>query len=243
MLIAQNIEKTIESKYIVKNISITISPGEIVGLMGPNGAGKTTFFYMIAGFVLPDSGAITLDDNDITNAPVYQRARKGLGYLPQESSSFNKLTVAQNILMALEIYITNKDQRYKRLQELLDEFHIGHLYNSNASVLSGGERRRLEIARCLAINPKYILLDEPFAGVDPIAIADIIQLIQHLKHQNKVGILITDHNVSEALSIIDRGYIMYEGKIIAEGGAKDILSNSNARKLYLGEKNFMNFMQ
>ena len=235
MLIAQKIGKFIGSKRIVRDVSITISPGEIVGLMGPNGAGKTTSFYMMAGFVLPDYGMVTLDDLNITRTPVYQRARLGLGYLPQESSSFTKLTVAQNIMMALELYYKDKKARETRLQQIMEEFHISHLAPILASVLSGGERRRLEIARCLAINPKYILLDEPFAGIDPIAIADITQLIRHLKQHNNVGILITDHNVREALSIIDRGYIMYDGQIIASGTATDILNDQNARRLYLGE--------
>lgn len=235
MLKAQNIGKIIGSRRIVKDVSLHISPGEIIGLMGPNGAGKTTSFYMMIGFILPDFGKVVLDELDVTKEPVYKRARLGLGYLPQEGSSFTQLTVSQNIMMALELYYQNKQEKQERLKLLLEEFNISHLASMPASVLSGGERRRLEIARCLAIKPRYILLDEPFAGIDPLAIADIIQLIRHLKEHNNVGVLITDHNVREALAIIDRGYIMYDGQVIASGTASEILQDQNARKLYLGE--------
>lgn len=230
-----NIGKTYNNRRIIRDISLEISKGEVVGLLGPNGAGKTTCFYSIIGLVLPDYGSVHLKDQDITFMPMHLRARLGLGYLPQESSVFKGLTTSQNILAVLELQDMPYEQKMARLEELLGDFGISHLHNIMASALSGGERRRLEIARCLAANPEYILLDEPLAGIDPITITEIANIIRKLKEMN-IGILITDHNVREALSIIDRAYIIHDGHVIAQGSAEEIIHNEKVKSVYLGEK-------
>jgi lipopolysaccharide export system ATP-binding protein len=206
-----------------------------VGLLGPNGAGKTTTFYMIMGFITPDSGKVFLDNDEITNQPMHIRARKGIGYLPQEASVFRKLTVEQNILAVLEVTERNKRKRKEKAEEIMEMLSIGHLRKQLGAKLSGGERRRVEIGRALAINPSFLLLDEPFTGVDPLVRADIQEIVQNLKHQG-IGVLITDHNVRETLEITDRAYIMYEGKILLSGKTSEIIHDPKARKLYLGEK-------
>ncbi|MEQ8659223.1 MAG: LPS export ABC transporter ATP-binding protein, partial [Gammaproteobacteria bacterium] len=219
----------------VKGVSLSVRGGEVIGLLGPNGAGKTTSFYMIVGLVASEGGSIRLDDQDLTHLPMDVRARKGLGYLPQEASVFRKLTVAQNILGVLEILPgLNAHQRQRRLDALLHEFHIEHIRDNLGMSLSGGERRRVEIARALATEPRFILLDEPFAGVDPISVGDIQRIIRHLK-QIGIGVLITDHNVQETLRICDRAYIVNEGTIIAEGDAETILRDEKVRQVYLGD--------
>jgi len=212
-----------------------MTTGETVGLLGPNGAGKTTTFYMMVGLVKPDEGRVFLDDEDITNKPMYQRARLGLGYLPQEPSVFRKLSVAENILLVLEMNGVGRKERKRRADELMEEFGISHLRDSKGMVLSGGERRRVEIARALATDPKFILLDEPFTGVDPIAIGDIQDIIQHLKEKG-IGIVITDHNVRETLAITDRAYIMSEGEIKTAGPSTELPDDPIARKFYLGDR-------
>lgn len=231
---ALSLKKIYKDRIVVKNISINVNSGEVVGLLGPNGAGKTTSFYMIVGLVKADGGKILLDDNDITKFPMYERSKIGLGYLPQENSIFRSMTVEDNILSILEIVEKDKKNRKKRLEELLDEFSIQHIRKSIASTLSGGERRRTEIARALASNPKFILLDEPFAGIDPIAVADIIGIIKQLKNMG-IGVLITDHNVRETLSIVDKAYIVYDGYIIASGSPSEIVNNPDVKRVYLGE--------
>lgn len=230
----KNIQKSYESRSVVKSVSLEVLAGEVVGLLGPNGAGKTTSFYMIAGLIPCDYGQILLQNEDITNLPMDKRARLGIGYLPQEPSIFRGLSVQDNIMAVLEISEPEYENRVKKLDELLGDFSITHLRNSMAINLSGGERRRLEIARCLASNPKFVLLDEPLAGVDPIAVADIKDLIYHLKDRN-IGVLITDHNVREALNIIDRAYIISEGEVLAHGNPAEIVKNKLVRKTYLGE--------
>lgn len=230
----KNIQKSYESRSVVKSVSLEVLAGEVVGLLGPNGAGKTTSFYMIAGLIPCDYGQILLQSEDITNLPMDKRARLGIGYLPQEPSIFRGLSVQDNIMAVLEISEPEYENRVKKLDELLGDFSITHLRNSMAINLSGGERRRLEIARCLASNPKFVLLDEPLAGVDPIAVADIKDLIYHLKDRN-IGVLITDHNVREALNIIDRAYIISEGEVLAHGNPAEIVKNKLVRKTYLGE--------
>lgn len=234
-LVVEKIGKVYQKRRVVKDVNLVVRKAEVVGLLGPNGAGKTTSFYMLMGVVYPDYGKIYLDGKDITYLPMYQRARLGIGYLPQESSVFRGLTVAQNIMAVLEVTEAKEQDREKILEELLAEFSITHLANISAAALSGGERRRVEIARCLAADPRYILLDEPLAGVDPIAVFDIKALIMHLKERG-IGILITDHNVKEALTMIDRAYIIYAGSVLAEGDVNSIVNNSEVRKLYLGEK-------
>lgn len=233
---AIDLQKQYKARKVVKNVSLQIRNGEIVGLLGPNGAGKTTSFYMMVGIISSDAGKVMLDDNDITRAPMHQRARMGIGYLPQESSIFRKLTVAQNILAILQL---RKDLNANRRQEILDnllqEFHIAHLRDVIAMSLSGGERRRVEIARALAIEPRFILLDEPFAGIDPISVIDIKRIIIHLRDRS-IGILITDHNVRETLDICERAYIVNDGIIIAEGAPNSILSNQKVREVYLGHE-------
>jgi lipopolysaccharide export system ATP-binding protein len=235
-LIAEHLEKQYKGRPVVKDFSLTIKKGEIVGLLGPNGAGKTTSFYMIVGLVQCDNGKVTLDGQDITRSPVHVRARAGIGYLPQESSIFRKLTVSDNILAILSLRKNLcKDERLQLLENLMQEFHIAHLRNSMAYTLSGGERRRVEIARALAIDPQFILLDEPFAGIDPISVIDIKRIILHLRNRG-IGVLVTDHNVRETLGICERAYIVNEGKIMAEGAPAAILSNQQVREVYLGHE-------
>jgi lipopolysaccharide export system ATP-binding protein len=223
-------------RQVVNNVSIEVRQGEIVGLLGPNGAGKTTTFYMTVGLVKPDTGTVFLDDADITQLPMYKRAQLGLGYLPQEPSVFRKLSVEDNILGVLQMTNLSKTQQTEKLEALLEEFRLTHVRKNMGDVLSGGERRRCEIARALATDPKFILLDEPFAGIDPIAVEDIQQIVSVLKHKN-IGILITDHNVQETLSITDRAYLLFEGKILQQGTAEELASDEMVRKVYLG-KNF-----
>ncbi|UYZ83887.1 LPS export ABC transporter ATP-binding protein [Entomomonas sp. E2T0] len=235
-LAASNLIKTYNGRKVVNGVSLSIESGRIVGLLGPNGAGKTTSFYMIVGLIHPEQGIITIDGKDVTNLPMHGRAKAGIGYLPQEASIFRKLTVTENIMAILEL---RKDitatQRNQTLESLLNEFHINHIRNNTGMSLSGGERRRVEIARALASNPKFILLDEPFAGVDPISINDIKQIIYHLRDRG-IGILITDHNVRETLDICEKAYIVNEGKIIAQGSSEDILNNQIVKDVYLGQE-------
>ena len=233
LLIVDNISKSYGKKTVIRNISLQIKEGEVVGLLGPNGAGKTTCFYMIVGLVKSDEGKIMMENVNITKMPMYQRAELGISYLPQESSIFTGLNVEDNIMASLEIIESNKDNRIKKLQNLLEEFSISHIRKSSAMALSGGERRRVEIARALASNPDFILLDEPFAGVDPIAVNDIRRMIKYLKNRG-MGVLITDHNVRETLSIVDRAYIVYDGKILVSGTSEEILNNQDVRRVYLG---------
>lgn len=235
VLKAQNLAKTYKRRQVVIDVSLEVHSGQIVGLLGPNGAGKTTCFYMIAGLVAADEGRVFIDEQDLTRAPIHGRARAGIGYLPQEASVFRKLSVRDNVLAILETRRDlNRQQRLQRLESLLQEFHITHIQHSLGMALSGGERRRVEIARALATDPKFILLDEPFAGVDPISVGDIQQIIRHLKGRG-IGVLITDHNVRETLGICEKAYIVSEGHIIAEGNAAEVLDNSKVRKVYLGE--------
>jgi len=233
-LIASHLAKRYKARAVVNDVSLRVEPGEVVGLLGPNGAGKTTCFYMIVGLIPNDKGSIQLGDDDITREPMHQRARKGIGYLPQDASVFRKLTVAQNIMAILEIRADlNRQKRELILESLLEEFHITHIRNSLGMSLSGGERRRVEIARALATEPRFILLDEPFAGVDPISVVDIQGIISHLKERG-IGVLITDHNVRETLGICERGYIIGEGRVIAEGKPDSLLENQKVREIYLG---------
>jgi len=232
---AVNLAKVYKGRRVVNGVSLSMETGETVGLLGPNGAGKTTTFYMMVGLVRPDEGRVTLDERDITNKPMYLRARLGLGYLAQEPSIFRKLTVAENILLVLEMHGMGKKQRMERCEALLEEFGVAHLRDSRGQVLSGGERRRVEIARSLATDPRFILLDEPFTGVDPIAIGDIQDVVLHLKDKG-IGIVITDHNVRETLSITDRAYIMSEGEIKTSGPSAELPDDPIARKFYLGER-------
>lgn len=232
-LVATGVGKTYKKRPVVRNVSIRVRRGEAVGLLGPNGAGKTTTFYMIVGLVRPDTGAISLDGADITSLPMYRRARLGIGYLPQDASVFRGLNVEQNITAALEVVESDPDRRRLMLDELLAEFGIGHLRRTPALALSGGERRRVEIARALASQPAYILLDEPLAGIDPIAVSEIRELVRHLKDRG-IGVLITDHNVRETLEIIDRAYIMHDGQVLMEGGPQEVVANVDVRRVYLG---------
>ena len=233
-LFVKNLRKSYGNKSVIKDISFSVNKGEAVALLGPNGAGKTTCFYSIIGIVKPDYGNILLEQKNITNLPIYKRARLGIGYLPQESSIFRGMNLGDNIMSVLEINIKNKRKRKERLEELLAEFSISHLRNVASVALSGGERRRLEIARALALNPSYILLDEPLAGIDPIAVNDVKELIIHLKKKG-LGILITDHNVRDILSVIDRGYIVNDGVILSSGSPEEITQNMEVRRTYLGE--------
>ncbi len=233
ILKALNLAKSYHKKTVIRDVSLEVKQGEIVGLLGPNGAGKTTSFYMIVGLIPNDSGSILIDKIDISHLPMYQRARLGIGYLPQEASIFRGMTVEQNIMAILEISEANIVKRKDKLDELLEEFSITHLRKSHALSLSGGERRRVEIARSLATNPSFILLDEPFAGVDPIAVSDIVEMINQLKKRH-IGILITDHNVRETLSIVYRAYIVYDGKILISVTKNEIIENEQVRKVYLG---------
>ncbi|MBF0560611.1 MAG: LPS export ABC transporter ATP-binding protein [Alphaproteobacteria bacterium] len=228
------IGKRFKRRPVVREVSINVRRGEAVGLLGPNGAGKTTCFYCITGLIRPDSGSVLLDDVDITKLPMYRRARMGIGYLPQEASIFRGLTVAQNIMAILEVVEADRDQRDATLDSLLAEFSISHLRQAPALALSGGERRRVEIARALAAHPGFILLDEPLAGIDPIAVAEIRDLVAHLKFRG-IGVLITDHNVRETLEIIDRAYILHEGSVLMEGTPSEIVGNEEVRRVYLGE--------
>ena len=235
ILEARNLAKSYGKRPVVKDVSLSVKQGEIVGLLGPNGAGKTTCFYMIIGLVAQDGGAVTVDGQDITALPMHGRARRGLGYLPQEPSIFRKLSVEDNILAILETNSElSRQQRRGRLEDLLHEFHITHLAKNTGMSLSGGERRRVEIARALAANPQFILLDEPFAGVDPISVNDIKNIIRHLRDSG-IGVLITDHNVRETLDICEHAYIIGEGHVIAEGTTEHILNDAKVRKTYLGE--------
>ncbi len=233
-LSVKNIGKKIYGRKIVHDVSFDVGKGEIVGLLGPNGAGKSTSFYITVGLTGADVGKIFLDDQDITNFPAFQRARLGIVYLPQESSIFSNMTVEENIIVALEISEKDKEKHQPSLTNLLDEFSISHLKDIKGFALSGGERRRVEIARCLATKPSYILLDEPFAGIDPIAVSDIKKLLVQLKNNN-IGVLITDHNVKDALSIVDRGYVIYDGRVLANGLTEDLIVNPEVKKFYLGE--------
>lgn len=233
---AENIIKRYGKRTVVKGVSVDVKQGEIVGLLGPNGAGKTTSFYMIVGMIKPNEGRIYLDDKDITNEPMYRRAQLGVGYLAQEPSVFRKLTVEENINAVLEMTKLTKTQQKAKLEELLDEFGLQHIRKNLGDRLSGGERRRTEIARCLAVSPNFILLDEPFAGVDPIAVEDIQSVVVSLRKKN-IGILITDHNVHETLSIVDRAYLLFEGKILKAGTAEELAADEQVRRVYLG-KNF-----
>jgi lipopolysaccharide export system ATP-binding protein len=234
-LLARGVGKTYKKRPVVRNVSVTLHRGEAVGLLGPNGAGKTTTFYMIVGLVRPDTGSISLDGADITTLPMYRRARLGIGYLPQEASVFRGLNVEQNIMAALEVVEPDRDTRGMMLDELLAEFGISHLRRTPALALSGGERRRVEIARALATQPSYILLDEPLAGIDPIAVGEIRDLVGHLKHRG-IGVLITDHNVRETLEIIDRAYIMHDGQVLMEGRPSEVVAHEDVRRVYLGER-------
>lgn len=230
---ATDLVKQYQGRKVVNGLSIEINQGEIIGLLGPNGAGKTTSFYMMVGIITPNEGSISLDEKNITLLPMYKRAKLGIGYLPQEASIFRELTVEENLLAPLEMTSMKKKDRLEKVQELLEEFSITHIRNSKGKVLSGGERRRAEIARLLTINPKFILLDEPFAGVDPIAVEEIQSLIFKLKNRN-IGILITDHNVDETLSITDRAYLIFEGKLLQSGTPEELVANEKVKNLYLG---------
>lgn len=232
---ATNLAKAYHGRKVVDAVNLEVNQGEVVGLLGPNGAGKTTTFYMIVGLERPDAGQIFLNEEDITALPMHRRAQRGLGYLPQEASVFRKLTVEENIRAILQLMDLTAAQEKERLEELISEFELGRVRHNKAFMLSGGERRRTEIARALATDPTVLLLDEPFAGVDPIAVGDLQAIIAHLKNQN-LGILITDHNVRETLAITDRAYIMHEGKILVAGSSEDIATNEIARKFYLGER-------
>ena len=236
ILQTQNLVKRYKSRTVVNNVSVDVKQGEIVGLLGPNGAGKTTTFYMIVGLIKPNEGKIFLEDKDITDEPMYKRAQLGIGYLPQEPSVFRKLNVEDNIKAILEMTKLSKEQQKEKLETLIEEFGLNKIRKSNGDVLSGGERRRTEIARCLATDPNFILLDEPFAGIDPIAVEDIQQIIRKLKEKN-IGILITDHNVHETLHITDRAYLLFEGSILKAGTAKELADDEQVRRVYLG-KNF-----
>jgi lipopolysaccharide export system ATP-binding protein len=234
-LVAQGLGKAYRGKPVVRDASVAVARGEAVGLLGPNGAGKTTMFYMITGLVRADQGTIELDGHDVTHMPMYRRARLGIGYLPQETSIFRGLTVAGNIRAVLEVVEPDKGQREELLEALLEEFHISHLRDASAISLSGGERRRCEIARALASRPAFMLLDEPFTGVDPIAVGDIQALVRHLTGLG-IGVLITDHNVRETLGLIDRAYIIHSGEVLFEGRPSDIVASPEVRRLYLGEQ-------
>ncbi len=226
--------KKYQQRTVVNHVSVQVQQGEIVGLLGPNGAGKTTSFYMVVGLVKPDEGQVFLDDHDITKLPMFERAKLGIGYLPQEPSIFRKLSVEDNIAAVLEMTKLSKEEQTEKLESLLSEFRLTHVRKSMGDVLSGGERRRTEIARALAVSPKFILLDEPFAGIDPIAVEDIQIIVEHLKYKN-IGILITDHNVQETLSITDRAYLLYDGRILKSGTAEELASDEQVKKLYLGQ--------
>jgi len=234
-LVAQNLGKRFRKRPVLRDVSLQVRQGEAVGLLGPNGAGKTTCFYMITGLLTPDAGTISLDGHDITELPMYRRARLGVGYLPQEASIFRGLSVEQNIRSVLEVIEPERDRREAMLEDLLAEFSISHLRRTPALALSGGERRRVEIARALASQPHFMLLDEPLAGIDPIAVSDIRDLVKHLKNRG-IGVLITDHNVRETLDIVDRAYILHEGSVLMSGAPDEIVSHSDVQRVYLGER-------
>ena len=236
MLKAENLSKYYGNKQVVKNVSLNVQEGEVVGLLGPNGAGKTTSFYIIVGLIKANNGNVLLNDNNITNIPMYKRAKLGIGYLSQEASIFRKMTVKNNILSVLEMTNLSKKEQIYKCNQLIDEFGLEKVQDSNGDILSGGERRRAEIARALSLDPKYILLDEPFAGVDPIAVEDVQNIIRKLK-KKKIGVLITDHNVHETLSITDRAYLLFEGSILKSGTATELANDKQVRKVYLG-RNF-----
>ncbi len=236
---SERLIKIYHKRKVVNEVSINVKQGEIVGLLGPNGAGKTTTFYMITGMIRPNAGKVYLNDRDITKMPMYRRARLGIAYLPQEASIFRKLTVEENLLAIMEMLAVPKEQRLRRTQQYLEELNIAHIAKQKGFQLSGGERRRTEIARTLITNPKFILLDEPFAGVDPIAVEDIQNIVHGLKRRN-IGVLITDHNVHETLSITDRAYLLFEGRILKEGDSHFLANDEEARRLYLGEKFTLN---
>ena len=230
----RGLRKSYRRRPVIRDVSLDVSRGEVVALLGPNGSGKTTCFYNIAGLIRPDAGQVMLDGRDVTGLPMYRRARLGIGYLPQEASIFRGLTVEQNIMAVLEIAVADPHGRRERLEELLGDFSIGHLRQAPAMALSGGERRRAEIARCLAAGPKYVLLDEPFAGVDPIAVGEIRHLVAELKNRG-IGVLITDHNVQETLQIVDRAYILHDGKVLMSGTTDEVVEDENVRRVYLGQ--------
>ena len=230
----QHLRKSYRKKAVIRDFSMELDRGEVVALLGPNGSGKTTTFYAVAGLVTPEGGRVTVDGKDVTTLPMYRRAQLGIGYLPQEMSIFRGLSVQDNINAILDIRVKHRHQRRERLEELLTEFSIEHLRRAPALALSGGERRRVEIARCLAANPNYLLLDEPFAGVDPISVGDIRQLVADLKKRG-IGVLITDHNVRETLEIVDRAYILHEGKVLMSGTPEEVVQNENVRRVYLGD--------
>ena len=229
-----NLRKSYKNRLIIRDVTLDLARGEVVGLLGPNGSGKTTSFYAIAGLVLPEAGQVIIDGQDVTDLPMYRRARLGIGYLPQEMSIFRGLSVEDNILAILDISVKDGHKRRERLEELLSDFSIEHLRRAPALALSGGERRRVEIARCLAANPRYLLLDEPFAGVDPISVGDIRNLVTELKTRG-IGVFITDHNVRETLEIVDRAYILHEGAMLMSGSPRDVVQNENVRRVYLGD--------
>jgi lipopolysaccharide export system ATP-binding protein len=230
----ENLRKSYRKKVVIRDFSMHLNRGEVVALLGPNGSGKTTTFYSVAGLVTPEGGKVMVDGHDVTTLPMYRRAQMGIGYLPQEMSIFRGLSVQDNISAILDITISNRQKRRERLEELLGEFSIEHLRRAPALALSGGERRRVEIARCLAADPKYLLLDEPFAGVDPISVGDIRSLVTDLKKRG-IGVLITDHNVRETLEIVDRAYILHDGKVLMSGTPNDVVENENVRRVYLGD--------
>ncbi|MDA8784248.1 LPS export ABC transporter ATP-binding protein [Planktomarina temperata] len=230
----ESLRKSYRKRLVISDVSMHLHRGEVVALLGPNGSGKTTCFYSIAGLVTPEGGRVSIDGRDVTRLPMYRRARLGIGYLPQETSIFRGMNVEDNILAVLELSMKDRVRRFERLEELLNEFSIEHLRRSPALALSGGQRRRVEIARCLAANPKYLLLDEPFAGVDPIAVAEIRNLVSDLKNRG-LGVLITDHNVRETLDIVDRAYILHDGVVLRSGTAQEIVEDENVRRVYLGE--------
>ena len=229
-----NLRKSYKNRVIIRDVTLDLARGEVVGLLGPNGSGKTTSFYAIAGLIIPEAGKVIIDGQDVTGLPMYRRARLGIGYLPQEMSIFRGLSVEDNILAILDISVKDGHKRRERLEELLSDFSIEHLRRAPALALSGGERRRVEIARCLAANPRYLLLDEPFAGVDPISVGDIRNLVTELKTRG-IGVLITDHNVRETLEIVDRAYILHEGTMLMSGSPGDVVQNENVRRVYLGD--------
>jgi lipopolysaccharide export system ATP-binding protein len=230
----EHLRKSYRKKVVIRDFSMHLNRGEVVALLGPNGSGKTTTFYSVAGLVTPEGGKVTVDGTDVTTLPMYRRAQLGIGYLPQEMSIFRGLSVQDNISAILDITIKHRQKRRERLEELLSEFSIEHLRRASAMALSGGERRRVEIARCLAADPNYLLLDEPFAGVDPISVGDIRHLVSDLKKRG-IGVLITDHNVRETLEIVDRAYILHDGKVLMSGSPEEVVQNENVRRVYLGE--------
>jgi len=234
ILRADNLVKKYKNRTVVNDVSVTVKQGEIVGLLGPNGAGKTTSFYMIVGLIKPNDGEIFLDDDNITDLAMYKRAKRGIGYLAQEASVFRSLTVEENLMTVLEMTRLTKAEQKAKMEELIEEFSLGHVKKNKGIVLSGGERRRTEIARALAVSPKFVLLDEPFAGVDPIAVEEIQMIVARLKNKN-IGILITDHNVQETLSITDRAYLMFEGKLLKAGSAEELAADEQVRRVYLGQ--------